>query len=197
MVELLRRRARPVVRVRGDEEPDPHAAPRRVRHPSDHRAVGDVRVHDVERPGRAVHQRVAMASVIGRYLPGALCRTTRGHGRSVSRVLGEERGELGRVHVAAEPAKRGEEDELELRDDGAREPQEHVVEPAVLEVVLDARSADPAGQAVDDDDLAVVDVPELVEVPALLAFCAERAAAARGCAARTTQTSMPPSSRRS
>ena len=117
-----------------------------------------------------------MASVIGRYLPGSVVQDDRGHGRLGSRVLGEEHGELGLVQLAAEPANGGEEDELELRDDWACEPQEHVVEPAVLEVVLDARSADPPGQAVDDDDLAVVDVPELVEVPALLAFCSERAA---------------------
>jgi len=39
------------------------------------------------------------------------------------------------------------------------------VEPPVVEVVLDPRAADPADAPVDDDELAMVDVPESVEVP--------------------------------
>jgi hypothetical protein len=39
------------------------------------------------------------------------------------------------------------------------------VEPPVEEVVLDSCAADPADATVDDDELAVVDVPESVEVP--------------------------------
>ena len=69
-------------------------------------------------------------------------------------------------HLTAEPAEAREEDELELRDDRARDAEEQVVEAAVLEVVLDAGAADPADAPVDDHDLAVVDVPERREVPA-------------------------------
>ena len=39
------------------------------------------------------------------------------------------------------------------------------MEPPVVEVVLDPRAADPGDATVDDDDLAMVDVPESVEVP--------------------------------
>ena len=78
----------------------------------------------------------------------------------------EEGGDLGDGDGAAEPAKAGEEHELELRDDGAGDANEQVVEATVLEVVLDSGAADPADPAVDDDDLAVVDVPEGAEVPA-------------------------------
>ena len=39
------------------------------------------------------------------------------------------------------------------------------MEPPVVEVVLDPRAADPADTTVDDDELAMVDVPESVEVP--------------------------------
>jgi hypothetical protein len=39
------------------------------------------------------------------------------------------------------------------------------VEAAVLEVILDACAADPANSAVENDDLAMIDVPELAEVP--------------------------------
>ena len=72
----------------------------------------------------------------------------------------EERLELGDGDRASEPAEAGEEDELELGDDRAGDADEQIVEAAVLEVVLDAGAADPADAAVDDDELAMVDVPE-------------------------------------
>ena len=43
---------------------------------------------------------------------------------------------------------------------------EEVVEAAVVEVVLDPGAADPADAAVDDDQLAMVDVAELAHAPA-------------------------------
>jgi len=48
------------------------------------------------------------------------------------------------------------------------------VEAAVLEVVLDAGSADPADSAVDDHDLAVIDVAERRQVPASRAVASKR-----------------------
>ena len=48
------------------------------------------------------------------------------------------------------------------------------MEAAVLEVVLDAGAADPADSAVDDHDLAVIDVAERGQVPAGRAFVSER-----------------------
>ena len=39
------------------------------------------------------------------------------------------------------------------------------MEPPVVEVILDSRSADPADATVDDDELAMVDAPESVEIP--------------------------------
>ena len=79
---------------------------------------------------------------------------------------GKEGGDLGDGNGAAKPAKAGEKDELELRDHGTGDPNEQVVESTVLEVVLDSGAADPADPAVDDDDLAMVDMPERAEVPA-------------------------------
>ena len=86
--------------------------------------------------------------------------------RARSRV--EWREELrgaGRRDRATEPAQAGDEHELELRDDRALDAHEQVVELAVLEVILDPGAADPADPAVDDHDLAVVDVPEAAQVP--------------------------------
>ena len=80
--------------------------------------------------------------------------------------LREEGVELGRRHRAAEPAKAGEEDQLQLGDDGACHADEQIVEAPVLEVILDPGAPDPADPAVHDDHLAVVDVPERANVPA-------------------------------
>ena len=75
---------------------------------------------------------------------------------------------------AAEPAEAREKDELQLSHDGSRDAQEEVVEAAVLEVVLDPGSADPAHATVDQDDLSVVDVPEACQIPAGRPAAAER-----------------------
>jgi hypothetical protein len=56
MVELLRRRAGPVVGVRGDEEAHARAAPCRLLDPPDHPAVGDIWIDDVEGLRRLVEQ---------------------------------------------------------------------------------------------------------------------------------------------
>ena len=79
---------------------------------------------------------------------------------------GEEGVELLGRDRSAEPAEAGEEDQLELRGHRAGHAHAEVVEAAVVEVVLDPGAADPADPAVDDEELAVVDVAEPVEVPA-------------------------------
>ena len=48
------------------------------------------------------------------------------------------------------------------------------MEAAVLEVVLDAGSADPADSTVDDHNLAVIDVAEPAQIPADCAVASER-----------------------
>ena len=72
---------------------------------------------------------------------------------------------------AIQPVECRDEDELQLRCDGTRDAKEQVVEPPVVEVILDSRAADPANATVDDDQLAMVDVPEPVEVPPSGAAC--------------------------
>jgi len=64
--------------------------------------------------------------------------------------------------------------QLELCHHRASSPQEQVLEAAVLEVVLDAGSADPPDSAVDDHDLAVIDVAERSQVPAGRALASQR-----------------------
>ena len=49
------------------------------------------------------------------------------------------------------------------------------MEPAVLEVVLDAGAADPTDSTVEDHDLAVIDVAEPAQVPAELAVASQQA----------------------
>ena len=96
-------------------------------------------------------------------------------GDRVSRFGYREQGlELGDVDASAEPAEAREEDELELGDDGAAEPEEEVVEAAVLEVVLDSGAPDPPDATVDDDPFPVVDVREAGEVPAQRAAGSQR-----------------------
>ena len=101
----------------------------------------------------------AIAVVIGLNLPG---RVVEDDGRDAGRhllVLGKQTVQLAGRELTAEPAEAGEEDQLELGDDRPRHAQEEVVEAPVLEVILDARPADPAHAPVDDEDLPVIDVP--------------------------------------
>ena len=81
-------------------------------------------------------------------------------------MVWEERVELRCRYRPAEPAEAREEDELQLARDRAGDAQKEVVEAAVVEVVVDPGAADPPDPAVDDQVLAVVDVPELFNRPA-------------------------------
>ena len=69
-------------------------------------------------------------------------------------------------NLAPKPPKARQEDELKLCNDWPFDAEEQVVEAAVLEVVLDSGAADPADAAVDDRELAMVDMPECAQVPA-------------------------------
>ena len=113
-----------------------------------------------------------MASVMGRYAAGRVVKDDGRNGVRPRVERREERVDLG--NRASEPPEAGEEHELELRHHRAGSPQEQVVEAAVLEVVLDAGSADPADPAVDDHDLAVIDVAERGKVPSCPALASER-----------------------
>ena len=178
MVKLLGRTARPVVRARRHEHAHSSATKSRLLDPADHAAVCHVRVDHVERvPGSVDELRDR-----GRDRPEpprGVVEDDGGH-RSGARVEGREQPG-GAVHRndATQPAEAGDEDELQLRDDRSLDADEQVVELAVLEVILDPGASDPADAAVDNHDLAVVDVPQAAEVPAGGATRVERAA---GCA---------------
>ena len=127
--------------------------------------------------------------MIGRNRPGALWSTTAATGLEPSSSGGKSSEALVDRDLATEPAQAGDEHELELRDDRALDAHEQVVELAVLEVILDPGAADPADPAVDDHDLAVVDVPEAAQVPA--GWRRRRSSGprgARGWIARVTHT---------
>ena len=62
-------------------------------------------------------------------------------------------------------AKARQERRLRLPDDVAGDAHHHVVEAAVLEVVLDPRAAGPRDGAVDHVELAVVGAADLVLAP--------------------------------
>ena len=63
-----------------------------------------------------------------------------------------------------------QEDGLQLAHDRAFEAKHDVVEPLVVVVVLDPRSADERHAPVHDDDLAVVEMAEVIEPPVDLAL---------------------------
>ena len=157
VVEPLGEAAGPVVRIARDEQPHARAPPGGALDPLDHAAVGHVGVDDVERLARRVEQ---LRDRVGDRPEAARARcAARPRARASPRACAGNR--LGSVldrHGAAEAAEAREHDELELRDDRPLEPEEQVVEAAVLEVVLDPGAADPADPAVDDEQLAVVDV---------------------------------------
>ena len=163
--------------------------------PADHPAVGDVGVDHVERLAGAV-ERLGDG---GRDRPVAPRRVVQ-HGRRdrAGHVLGagKSASSSSRPDRSAQPAEGREEDELQLRDHRAGQPHEEVVEAAVVEVVLDPGTADPADAPVDDDELAMVDVAELAHAPARGPPAAAGCDRARSRVARTTRTSTPPASRR-
>jgi hypothetical protein len=135
--------------------------------------VGDVGVDDVEGLERAIEQardRVGDRPV----LPGCVVEHGGGYRLRAAVERGEERVEFANGELAAEPAEAGDEDELQLGDHRPLDVEEQVVEAAVLEVVLDAGAADPADAPVDDQHLAVVDVPDRPKVPPRRVAAAER-----------------------
>ena len=81
--------------------------------------------------------------------------------------------------LALEPEQAGHEHELQLRHDRAFDADEQVVELAVLEVILDPGATDPADPPIDDDGLAMVDMPQPAQIPAHLPAATEGAAARR------------------
>ena len=112
----------------------------------------------------------------------------RGHRVRAILERGKEGVDLGDGNGAAEPANAREKHELELHDHGTGDANEQVVKPTILEVVLDSGAADPADPAVDDDDLAMVDMPHPAEVPAHRPAGPERPDGARSRVARVTHT---------
>ena len=164
VVVLLRRRACPVVRVRGNEEADTDAAPRRLFDAPDHRAVGHVRVDDVESRGRAVEQ---LRDRVGdRPVPAG--RVVEHDGRDRIRAASSAGKSASSSPGDLTPSQRrlARKTSWSCETTGPFDADEEVVEAAVVEVILDPGAADPADAAVDDHDLAMVDVPEPAEVPA-------------------------------
>ena len=103
----------------------------------------------------------------------------------------EERIEVGARHRSAQPAEAGQEHELELVHDRPRDAQEQIVEATVLEVILDACPTDPADPAIDDEQLAVVEVPERFRFQRIGPPASIGPDCARGLVARTTHTVTP------
>ena len=66
---------------------------------------------------------------------------------------------------------------LRLAHDVAGHPHHHVVEPAVLEVILDPRPTGPGDRAVDHVELAVVGAADLVLTPVDVLIVREQAVA--------------------
>src|SRR6185503_2294218 len=153
-----------VVHLPRDEEADSDAARCGLRDPSDHPAVGHVRVDHVEWLGRALEQ----SHELGRDRPEASRRIlehARPQGRPTRLEYGEQVMQGRESNLSAEPADARQEDELDLRDDRPGDTYEQVVKAAILEVILDAGAPDPPDAAVDDHELAVVNVPKRAEVP--------------------------------
>ena len=141
VVELLRRGASPVVRVRRNEQPDTNSTSGCVLDPLDHPAVCDVGVDDVECLGRGLEQ--ARDRIGDRPVPARrVVQHASGNRASLERR--EEGIQFGDGNRSSQPAEAGEKDELELGDDRAGDAQEQVVEATVLEVVLDSRAARPS-----------------------------------------------------
>ena len=153
---------REVVRRLGDDDPHLHPAPGGRQQPLDGVAVGEVRVHHVEPLTRRVD---LLRDGLGRRDEAAGDHLREGDRRraGVGR-RGEVPGQVGRQRapVAAEAR---QERRLRLADDVAGDAHHHVVEPAVVEVILDAGSARPGHAPVDDVQLAMVGAPQLAQAP--------------------------------
>ena len=140
--------------------------------PADHAAVRHVGIDDVESLARAVEHPGDLVGD-GTELPRRVVEDDRRYPLAV--LQRRKQGvQLSRRDLAAKPAVTGDEDELELRDDRPGHAHEEVVEAPVLEVVFDAGAADPPDAAVDDHDLAVIDVTQAGEIPFQLPVAPER-----------------------
>ena len=135
--------------------------------------------------------------MIGLNRPGALWSTTAGTGLGPSSSVGNSCGSsLGGI---SPPSQRrlATNTSCSCETTGPFDAHEQVVERAVLEVILDSCTADPADAAVDDDDLAMVDVPEPAQVPAGLAAGPERPRGARAAWRASRTPESPPAISRS
>ena len=151
-----------VVRRLGHDEPDGHAASGRGEDALQHVAVGEVGVHHVEAAARAVDL-LADRLRGGHEAPGDHLGERDRRRAGVGR-LGEVAREVVRERAAV-AAEARQERRLRLPDDVTGDAHHHVVEAAVLEVVLDPRAARPGNRAVDDVELAVVGAADLVLAP--------------------------------
>ena len=162
-VAVLQRggRLRVVGRLR-DDDPHPHPALRGGNDPVDHPPVGEIGVHHVEALPSAVD--LLPDRLRGGHVPAGdhLCERD-GRRAGVGR-LREERRQLGRKRRAVAVEAR-QERRLRLPDDIAGDPHHHVMEAAVLEMVLDARATRPRNRAVDHVELAVIGPADLVLPP--------------------------------
>ena len=91
-------------------------------------------------------------------------------------LLGEQAGEVGRQRAAV-TVESGQEGRLRLPHDVAGDAHHHIVEGAVLEVVLETRAAGPRDGSVDHVQLAMVDPAQLALPPSALLTIGEEAAA--------------------
>jgi hypothetical protein len=140
VVVLERRRRRAVVGALGDDEPHLHAVAGGGEDPPDHVTVGDVGVHDVQALARA-RDLLADRRRRGDEAAGEALGE---HDRRAAPVLRDREagGEVGRQPAAVAVEAR-EERRLQLAHDVPRDPDHHVVEPAVVEVVLQPGAARP------------------------------------------------------
>ena len=154
-----------VVRRRGHDQPHGHAAAGCREDAFEHVAVGEIRVHHVEAAARTVDlltDRLGCGhEAAGDHLG------ERDRRRAVVGRLGKVPSEVVRERPAVAPEAR-QERRLRLPDDVSGHAHHHVVEAAILEVVLDPRAAGPRDGAVDDVELAVIGAANLVLTPVQL-----------------------------
>ena len=133
---------------------------------ADDRVVGEVRVDHVQPAARPSDRlvegcrdrQVLLAGVVQEQLHRDAITGGR-HGEEPIQAIGGRR-ERSALEVPRQQVYR-----LQLRDDRAFQAEHHVVELLVGVVVLDPGPADVGHPTVDHDDLAVVEVAEVVEPP--------------------------------
>ena len=151
-----------IVRPLGDEHAHVHPAPGGGEDPADRVLVGQVGVRDVEALARGVdllEDRLRGRDVASRDHLGERDRRRAG-------VVGlrKEASGIGRQRAAAIP-EGGQEGGLRLPHDVAGDAHHHVVEAAVLEVILEAGSPGPGDRSVDHVELAMVYAAQLAVAP--------------------------------